>query len=473
MTATTNFSAGTVVTSTWLNAVDASLFDDVVNVKRHGAVGDGITDDSTAITSAIAAAKLLTAPVIVIPPGTYYCGTTTLVFDLPKHSTVIQYGRIVSAVTGSNSAIRIGTDSGPTWGLTWEGLDVSRTSIDTASTSIGVDIVNINWSKINHRWTDNFGYGIIVRGANSAASYLEMHLGYVYDNKINLLLTASGTGYCNENSFFGGSFGFSSTWFSTMGTYAATYNIYEDNWPASPLNGNKFYGPGLESGGSATIGALIYGQYTRIYAPRLEAASGQLTIVFGSTSTNCFVDGASGVPLAAIVDNSNNKSHSYFCIDGSVLANLAGVGEPIHRSRATNGDSTTRAYEARDTSDIPTAWLEVGGTIRGTRLVLPAVDVTYTTSMTLDTSLGASFKINATNGTAFTINAPTNVRTDQRILINIKNTSGGALGTITWNAIFKMATWTSPTTAYNRSIEFEYNGTNWIEINRTSADVPN
>ena len=32
MTATTNFTSGTVVTSTWLNAIDASVFDYVVLV---------------------------------------------------------------------------------------------------------------------------------------------------------------------------------------------------------------------------------------------------------------------------------------------------------------------------------------------------------------------------------------------------------------------------------------------------------
>jgi hypothetical protein len=41
MTASTNFSSGTVVTSEWLNAVDANIFEYVINVKNYGAVGDG------------------------------------------------------------------------------------------------------------------------------------------------------------------------------------------------------------------------------------------------------------------------------------------------------------------------------------------------------------------------------------------------------------------------------------------------
>jgi hypothetical protein len=100
--------------------------------------------------------------------------------------------------------------------------------------------------------------------------------------------------------------------------------------------------------------------------------------------------------------------------------------------------------------------------------------ITYSASMTPDLTTGAYFfDITATNNTAFTINAPTGAAKNQRLAIRIRNTSGGALGAVTWNAVFKMAAWTSPATANSRTIEFEYNGTNWVEMNRNTADVPN
>lgn len=99
--------------------------------------------------------------------------------------------------------------------------------------------------------------------------------------------------------------------------------------------------------------------------------------------------------------------------------------------------------------------------------------ITYSASMTPDMSQGELLEITATNGTAFTINAPTSPTTGQCFNLKISNTSGGALGVITWNAVFKMAAWASPATGFNRSIEFYYNGTNWIEFGRTTADVPN
>jgi hypothetical protein len=70
MTASTNFSAGTVYTSAWGNAVDAAIFDDVVNVRDYGAVGNGTTDDTAALLDAFTTA-LATGRLIVFPSGTY------------------------------------------------------------------------------------------------------------------------------------------------------------------------------------------------------------------------------------------------------------------------------------------------------------------------------------------------------------------------------------------------------------------
>jgi hypothetical protein len=99
--------------------------------------------------------------------------------------------------------------------------------------------------------------------------------------------------------------------------------------------------------------------------------------------------------------------------------------------------------------------------------------VTYSASMTPDASLGNRQVISATNGTAFTINAPLNPYTGQTLIFTIRNIAGGALGAVTWNAVFKLATWTQPANTFSRSIIFYYDGTNWVEISRTTTDIPN
>lgn len=100
--------------------------------------------------------------------------------------------------------------------------------------------------------------------------------------------------------------------------------------------------------------------------------------------------------------------------------------------------------------------------------------ITYSASMTPNSDIYGKFVITATNGTAFTINNPTGTNSShKRISIRIRNTSGGALGAITWGAQYKLGTWTSPATANSRTIDFDWDGTNWVEAHRTSADVPN
>ncbi len=106
-------------------------------------------------------------------------------------------------------------------------------------------------------------------------------------------------------------------------------------------------------------------------------------------------------------------------------------------------------------------------------LLLTRVSLTYGTTIATNAALGTSFLITVTDGVAFTISAPTNLVSGQTYTYTIKNTSGGAVGTITWNAIFKMAALTTPATANQRSITFLYDGTNLIELYKTAADVPN
>ena len=76
MTASTNFTSGTVVTKEWLNAVDAHVFDYAINAKDYGAIGDGAVDDTSALQSAITAADASTTKKeVYLPPGNYLTST--------------------------------------------------------------------------------------------------------------------------------------------------------------------------------------------------------------------------------------------------------------------------------------------------------------------------------------------------------------------------------------------------------------
>jgi hypothetical protein len=100
--------------------------------------------------------------------------------------------------------------------------------------------------------------------------------------------------------------------------------------------------------------------------------------------------------------------------------------------------------------------------------------VTYAASMTPNQRNGASHTITITNGTAFTINNPANSVDGAVVTIILRNTSGGAHGAITWGAGYRMAgALAAIATANSRSIQFIYDGTNWVETFRSAADVAN
>lgn len=100
--------------------------------------------------------------------------------------------------------------------------------------------------------------------------------------------------------------------------------------------------------------------------------------------------------------------------------------------------------------------------------------ITYSASMTPDASQGAWQTITVTDGNAATINAPVSgpQAQSQELMVEILNSSGGAMGAITWNAAFVLVAgaFTNPANTKRRHIRFEWNGSNWIETSRASAD---
>lgn len=100
------------------------------------------------------------------------------------------------------------------------------------------------------------------------------------------------------------------------------------------------------------------------------------------------------------------------------------------------------------------------------------VTVTYSAAITFDTSTGDYFKISATDTNAFTIGAPANPTRGANCIVDITNSSGGVMGAITWNAIFKLAgAFTNPASTKRRIITFYHDGSNWVELSRGAADI--
>lgn len=83
---------------------------DIVSVTDFGAVGDGVADDTAAIQAALNAVGLYSnGGTVVLPNGTYNCGSTTL--TIPQKVTLYFDGATLVSSAANAVAITLGSDS--------------------------------------------------------------------------------------------------------------------------------------------------------------------------------------------------------------------------------------------------------------------------------------------------------------------------------------------------------------------------
>ena len=85
---------------------------------------------------------------------------------------------------------------------------------------------------------------------------------------------------------------------------------------------------------------------------------------------------------------------------------------------------------------------------------------------------GDLWTISVASASAFSIPNPTNLQIGHEYVFDIKNTTAGAMGAITWGAAFLLAgAFTNPAAGKQRTIRFFWDGTNMIELARAAADI--
>jgi hypothetical protein len=339
-----------------------------VNIVDFGAspTASAAVNDA-AIVAAVAMCNTMVRPKLVIPAGEYTISNTAL-FDLPNYSTMEFIGEFVTA--GGQPAIRIGSASVNRFGYRVTGIKVRRTAIDTAGTSVGVQLRNIVWSYIDVRSVNNFRDGIFIVAdqPNGGVSYNEVHIGQLHDNRTNLHLQANGTagGYVNENLFFGGSFNHSSGY-----PAVSTINIYVDYDGVYRNNNNRFYCPSLEDNSLLAVAAVINGDNNIIFHPRMERPAGQSTylIQFTANSRECAVIGNGFTMVNSNIDDLGS-GNSYETRQGQTYRAQTGTtaGEAVFAGQSI-ATSDAKIFVARDTGGVDRAWiLGTGEIISGVRV---------------------------------------------------------------------------------------------------------
>jgi len=337
-----------------------------ISIKDFGAACNGSTDDSAAIALAVTYCKTLQSPTLIVGPGDVYIGNTTATFDVPDGTRLVFSGRILSTASGK-SAVVIGKDSANTSFVRIDGFQAVRSTNDTSGGSVGVELLNLIAATGDIKACYGFNTGIKAHGNGYGFAYNTITLGAIRDNQTNIRLAATagaGNGYCNENTFIGGTFNHSSGYPSV-----ATVNIQIDDY-TSVLNNNVFIRPSLEDNNALAVAAVINGENNFLLWPRLERSVDQATyeIQFTVDSLRCGVIG-NGFGLSQSNFDDLGSTNEWESTEGTRVQRGTPdtSGKGVIRARSTN-TSSARVLLIEDASGTETA------TIRGDgRVTVPTV----------------------------------------------------------------------------------------------------
>ena len=208
------FSSGTVIDSAWLNDVNTETYKGAINVKMapYNAVGDGVTDDTTAIQSAITAAQAINygssdnnttgRPALYFPPGVYLVGS----LSMTKRMTLIGDGsgttfiKLKSGVTTSlltftaENVAATSTDDAMHSEISGITLQGNRVDNVTTGVSHGIYCPDAGWTLLTQ-------YTPSIRASDVVIQFFTGDGIYLGDNRNWALLDRVIIRYCNDSAF--------------------------------------------------------------------------------------------------------------------------------------------------------------------------------------------------------------------------------------------------------------------------------
>lgn len=205
---------------------------------------------------------------------------------------------------------------------------------------------------------------------------------------------------------------------------------------------------------SSTAGVHVYSRNNQIRWPESPSTIAAIGYTLNNNDTSAFTDIAGDTWPTSAGTNCRYLGNAFF----------AGYGPVYGRGQHKILHPSTHPYSRIpvDTTPFPprTAYTIPFATTMYPNPTLGDRQITYVTSNS-NITFGAPLAANAFGG-------------EQQFTLTISNTSGGAMGTVTFDGYFyRAASFTPPAHGFSKSITFRWTGSHWVEVGRTPSDVPN
>jgi hypothetical protein len=424
------------------------------NVLDFGADNTAVNDSATAINTAITTALAANGGTIYFPAGTYKILSTIVV---PQSTNIAVY-LVGDGMRETNLALAANVGIGIRWGSdtrdasgTYDKVslyggmrNICVTANAIASTNTlfqGIELQNFEMTNVLLQKANGVGgtglklLGSLTSGGYGAGGSPHFWRGKFYNVRVDDCRVPVYMENADENDFTACTF--SATKSLTTGT-----NSIRVITLAQGVD-NRFYGTlitGDVSGASAN--------YLGVYMPAVTNGLNQLNQFYGLVA--------------------EGFNYGIYVYDSTIIgATFEGYYSSINVNAYYNpsGSNGTRIFSAVNDINFYAR--------RQIYTPTQAVSLSGSSILTGNTE-GNVFTVNVTTSTAYTVDPPSSPVDGQFLTYIFKNTSGGAMGTLSWNAIFKLCgSLTNPATGNQRMIQFYYDGTNWRETWRSVADQPN
>lgn len=504
----TVFTSGTVIESPWLNDVNEAVYNGVVaytpagtgavtttvqaklretvSVKDFGAVGDGVINDTAAITAAIAACQAASQTSLYFPTGIYRI-ESTIALGASSTRGIAFVGETASPQQGSDR---------PAVTLRWHGGSAAMFD------------VQYTYFRFYNIAFENFTTATDAFLLTDAMHMVFDNCSFVLGNGANRF--SRSVIHCDGNEF-----GYSLVQNCEIGSPAPRF-LDIDGATGNGITPILFYNNVIESNAAGAI-TIVYVKNEGIDILTFEGntingqANAQLTLVDTTdtplaetiTVLNVYDNEFDLVSNTATdrlfrltnVPNINMWGNQWQCggtptavvnLVNSVVTQFSGnyvssLGGPFF-----NADATSRMYAGANNFFVA----NTQGVVNDNAVESGMIQMTYGSTVTILGQKGVGtghtvFRVDVSNTAGFTftfehpgIGGQGYMVRGQVLSVQVRNTSGGVIPSITlaggatyWS--LSGGAFPIPANGNSRTVTFVWSGSKLVEIGRTASDVPN